>query len=61
VVSAAAGGAYRGDIPLITPLVANLPKGKGAVLGDKGFDSIALMTLIEDKGYIPVIPIKQYH
>src|SRR3990167_2123838 len=36
-------------------------KGHGAVLGDKGFDSIALMTLIQSKGYVPVIPIKQYH
>jgi len=61
VVSAAAGGAYRNDIPLVTPLVQELPEGKGSVLGDKGFDSIALMMLIQEKGYIPVIPIKKYH
>ena len=61
VVSAKAGCAYRGDVPLVTPLLENLPKGHGAVLGDKGFDSIALMTLIQSKGYVPVIPIKQYH
>ena len=61
VVSAAAGDAYRGDVPLVTPLVQELPQGKGSVLGDKGFDSIALMALIQSKGYVPVIPIKQYH
>lgn len=60
VVSAAAGGAYRGDIPLITPLVQALSEGTGAVLGDKGFDSIALMALIQEKGYLPVIPIKRH-
>ena len=59
VVSAAAGPPYAGDTTLIQPLLLRLPKGKGFVLGDKGFDSIRVMTTIADKGYRPVIPIKR--
>lgn len=59
VVSARAGPAYAGDIPLIEPLLERLPQGKGMVLGDKGFDSINLMTMVTTKGYCPIIPVKQ--
>lgn len=59
VVSAAAGPAYTGDTKLIQPLIEELPKGKGSVLGDKGFDSHLIMATIIAKGYRPVIPIKQ--
>lgn len=59
VVSAKAGPPYSGDTTLIEPLLKNLEKGKGSVLGDKGFDSIKLMQIIKNKGYDPVIPVKQ--
>ena len=59
IVSARAGPAYAGDTTLIQPQLEALPKGKGYVLGDKGFDSIRVMTTIAAKGYHPVIPIKQ--
>ena len=59
VVSAKAGQAYAGDTTLVEPLLLNLPRGKGSVLGDKGFDSGKLMNIIVAKGYKPVIPIKQ--
>ena len=60
VVSASAGKSYTGDTVLIQPLLEKLPKGKGSVLGDKGFDSRRIMATIEDKGYLPVIPIKRH-
>ena len=59
VVSARAGKAYAGDTTLIQPQLEALPEGKGAILGDKGFDSIRIMTTIAGKGYRPVIPIKR--
>lgn len=59
VVSARAGPPYAGDTKLIQPLLENLPEGNGSVLGDKGFDSIRVMSAILKKGYHPVIPVKQ--
>lgn len=59
VVSARAGPPYAGDTTLLQPLLEQLPEGKGAILGDKGFDSIRIMTTIQEKGYHPVIPLKQ--
>ena len=59
VVSALAGPAYAADTKLIQPLIDELPQGKGYVLGDKGFDSICIMSTIAKKGYRPVIPAKQ--
>jgi len=59
VISARAGPAYAGDTTLLQPLLEDLPRGRGSVLGDKGFDSIRIMTTIQDKGYRPVIPIKR--
>ena len=59
VVSAQAGPPYAGDTTLLYPLLAQLPQGEGAVLGDKGFDSIRIMTMIMEKGYYPVIPLKE--
>lgn len=59
VVSASAGPSYTGDTKLIQPLLEELPPGKGYVLGDKGFDSHRIMTTILQKGYRPVIDIKQ--
>jgi hypothetical protein len=58
VVSASAGKSYAGDTTLIQPLLENLEKGRGNILGDKGFDSIQIMATILEKGYLPVIPIK---
>ncbi len=59
VVSAAAGLAYSGDTKLIQPLLENLPDGKGYILGDKGFDSLRIMSTVAERGYRPVIPIKR--
>lgn len=59
VVSARAGPPYAGDAKLIQPLLDELPKGYGSVLGDKGFDSIRIMSAVAKKGYHPVIPVKQ--
>lgn len=59
VVSARAGPPYAGDTTLLQPLLEHLPQGTGSVLGDKGFDSIRVMTTIREKGYRPVIPIKR--
>jgi len=59
VVSARAGPAYTGDTKLIQPLIERLPEGEGHVLGDKGFDSVRILTTITDKGYEPVIPVRR--
>ncbi len=59
VVSAKAGQAYASDMTLIQPLLEQLPIGRGYVLGDKGFDSYLIMATIIEKGYRPVISIKQ--
>lgn len=59
VVSAAAGQSYAGDTTLVQPLLEKLESGKGCILGDKGFDSLQIMTTITSKGYDSVIPIKR--
>ncbi len=59
VVSAKAGPPYAGETTLIQPLLEDLPQAQGCVLGDKGFDSLRIMTTIAEKGYCPVIPAKQ--
>lgn len=59
VVSAKAGPPYSGDTTLIQPLLDRMPEGEGFILGDKGFDSINIMTTVARKGYSPVIPAKQ--
>lgn len=60
VVSAKAGRAYAGETTLIQSQLEALPKGKGSVLGDKGYDSARIMQMIKNKGYRPVIPIKRH-
>jgi hypothetical protein len=57
--SVKAGRAYAGETTLIQSQLEALPKGKGSVLGDKGYDSAKIMMTIKGKGYRPVIPIKR--
>lgn len=59
VVSAKAAGSYTGETTLIQPQLDALPKGRGSILGDKGYDSAKIMMTIKNKGYRPVIPIKR--
>ena len=58
--SVKAGRAYAGETTMIQSQLEALPKGKGSILGDKGYDSVKIMMTIKQKGYRPVIPIKRY-
>lgn len=59
VISARAAGPYAGETTLIQPQLEALPRGRGSILGDKGYDSTRIMRTIKAKGYRPVIPIKR--